>query len=691
MASSQSQSASGSTNAPTVVQVIAHNRSQRVWQHWDLVEMSDGTHKARCKYCGSLLGAASNSTLDKHITKKFCPVLKNATESDQADMGSGGEIFIYSVDAVQDRMAKFVIQNCLPFNHFDNPKLTALIRETLQPRYTHVSRMTLRRHCLKLWRNAKKDLIVFFQNLQTGVNLTSDVWSAPHGCIESYLCVTAHWVDPDSWQMMKRTISFDLFPVPHTGDDLFELLDDVIQTYGLQNKIFSIALDNASNNTGAVDKLMVKYKPICAGDFFHSRCVAHIINLVVKDGLNSPLCEAYIYKFKCMIYSVFKHKKTICQDYKQFCKDTESPYLGANWDTPHRWNSTCEMFESALKQRDGLKVFHSSLVSAGLAQPFEDACWKNIKKFVQFLDVFKKSTTALSGVYYPTSCLVLYELYLMTLNIKNYENKKFYMEMIPAMKEKFKKYFLELPSIFTVAAALNPFYNVTGVECLIQEIFDNLDIHLDTPNHATDAKTKFNHDFQRLFDVYHIRYGPTTGTTFSPSGGGASSSKPMKDPKKTILNVVRESIAKKQKGSAPSSELGRYSGTDYTSTMSADDIESFDILGWWRGREAEFPVLSAMARDLLSSQASTVASESAFSTSGRVISLRRTRLSPEAVETCICLKDHLDAVDRIQDQTNLEDDIEPESKIHDEEVEEGRSSGISDEELREDAIRRGKK
>ncbi|KAK1434224.1 hypothetical protein QVD17_11143 [Tagetes erecta] len=138
---------------------------------------------------------------------------------------------------------------------------------------------------------------------------------------------------------------------------------------------------------------------------------------------------------------------------------------------------------------------------------------------------------------------------------------------------------------------------------------------MDNPNHALKAKAKFNHDFQRLFDVY----GPTTGTTFSQSE--ASSSKPMKDPKKNFLNVIRESVAKKHKGAAPSSKLGRYSGTDYTSTMSVDDIDSFDKLAWWKGREAEFPVLSAMARDLLSSQASTVASESAFSTCGRVISL----------------------------------------------------------------------
>ena len=333
---SHSSVGEGSSQASTVVKVIPHNQSQRVWKNWDLVEMSDGSIKARCKFCGALLGASSNSTLDKHITRKFCPVLKQILETDQSEMDSSGEIFRYNVDLVHDRMAKFVIQQALPFNHFDNPKLTALIRETLQPRYTHVSRTTLRRYCLKLWRLAKNDLIEFFKNLDTGVNLTSDVWSAPHGCIESYLCVTAHWVDTQSWQMMKRTIAFDLFPYPHTGDNLFDILDNVIITFNLQDKIFSMAFDNASNNNVAVEKLKLKYKPICNSDFFHSRCTAHIINLVVGDGLQTQTCESYIYTFKLMLRDVFKSSRKINQDYKKFCKDTGSRYLGVNWDVPTR-------------------------------------------------------------------------------------------------------------------------------------------------------------------------------------------------------------------------------------------------------------------------------------------------------------------------------------------------------------------
>ena len=100
-----------------------------------------------------------------------------------------------------------------------------MIQETLQPSYTHVSCITLRRYCLNMWKDAKKQIISDFENLNTSVNLTTDVWSAPHGLSESYICVTAHYVDPDTWQMIKRTIAFEVFGYPHTRENLFFILD----------------------------------------------------------------------------------------------------------------------------------------------------------------------------------------------------------------------------------------------------------------------------------------------------------------------------------------------------------------------------------------------------------------------------------------------------------------------------------
>ncbi|GKG39828.1 zinc finger BED domain-containing protein RICESLEEPER 2 [Tanacetum coccineum] len=75
-----------------------------------------------------------------------------------------------------------------------------------------------------------------------------------------------------------------------------------------------------------------------------------------------------------------------------------------------------------------------------------------------------------------------------------------------------------------------------------------------------------------------------------------------------------------------------------------------------------------MAQDILSVQATAVAFESDFLTSGRVLSIRRTRLTPTSLETCICLKDHLDATDQIQHILNLENTLDFEEGIFDEEV-----------------------
>nr|GFA13675.1 zinc finger BED domain-containing protein RICESLEEPER 2-like [Tanacetum cinerariifolium] len=66
-----------------------------------------------------------------------------------------------------------------------------------------------------------------------------------------------------------------------------------------------------------------------------------------------------------------------------------------------------------------------------------------------------------------------------------------------------------------------------------------------------------------------------------------------------------------------------------------------------------FPVLSRMAMDILSVQATSVASEFAFSTSRRVLSIRRTRLTLVSLEMCVCLKDHLDAQEHKQDKSTL--------------------------------------
>nr|GEW33470.1 transposase [Tanacetum cinerariifolium] len=94
-----------------------------------------------------------------------------------------------------------------------------------------------------------------------------------------------------------------------------------------------------------------------------------------------------------------------------------------------------------------------------------------------------------------------------------------------------------------------------------------------------------------------------------------------------------------------------------------------------------FPVLSRITMDIISVQATSVASESVFSTSGMVLSIRRTRLTPSSLEMCMYLKDHLDAQVRKQHKSGLENPIDLEEKILDAEVQQNEAIPLSKEEI----------
>lgn len=83
-------------------------------------------------------------------------------------------------------------------------------------------------------------------------------------------------------------------------------------------------------------------------------------------------------------------------------------------------------------------------------------------------------------------------------------------------------------------------------------------------------------------------------------------------------------------------ELDKYLGEDREPMNSR-----FDILQWWKVQQCRYPILAKMARDILSIPVSTVASESAFSTGGRVLDCFRTSLTPRMVEALVCGQDWL--------------------------------------------------
>ena len=83
------------------------------------------------------------------------------------------------------------------------------------------------------------------------------------------------------------------------------------------------------------------------------------------------------------------------------------------------------------------------------------------------------------------------------------------------------------------------------------------------------------------------------------------------------------------------SELDRYLDEEMVNMHT----KNFSVLDWWKVAGTRFPTLRRIARDIYAIPVTTVASESAFSTSGRVLSEHRSRLTSKMLEALMCSQD----------------------------------------------------
>ncbi|KAL6519240.1 hypothetical protein OROGR_018560 [Orobanche gracilis] len=96
------------------------------------------------------------------------------------------------------------------------------------------------------------------------------------------------------------------------------------------------------------------------------------------------------------------------------------------------------------------------------------------------------------------------------------------------------------------------------------------------------------------------------------------------------------SYLEEKQSSAKKTEFDRYKEANCVK-----ECASFDVLYWWSKNSSDYPILASMARDILAIPVSTVASESTFSTGGRILSPYRSSLNPQMVEALVCCQNWL--------------------------------------------------
>nr|XP_027067636.1 zinc finger BED domain-containing protein RICESLEEPER 2-like [Coffea arabica] len=335
-----------------------------------------------------------------------------------------------------------------------------------------------------------------------------------------------------------------------------------------------MTVDNASYNDVCIRRLRedfsLRKRLSIGGKIFHVRCCAHILNLLVQDGLGQlgGVIDVVREGIKYL-----NNSESRLIEFAKIKKQLQLPSRKLILDCPTRWNNTYLMLASGLEFKDVFPRYAD--IDPGFHYVPTDFEWMKVEEVCKFLGIFHEITDMISGSEYPTSNIFLVELY----RIKELLNEK----------------------------ALDPFEHIRAMAGTPRFMAEIRDILYELFNEYVDCHVVSHSEQQRQV----VKKRQNEGST--------SSSKKQKMTAPTVLTGKEKfhmHVSEIDRAPPEKSDLDVYLEE---SRYACDAKANLDVLGWWKGERLRFPILSRMAADILSVPVTTVASESTFSAGGRVI------------------------------------------------------------------------
>nr|KAJ0191769.1 hypothetical protein LSAT_V11C800442250 [Lactuca sativa] len=450
--------------------------------------------------------------------------------------------------------------------------------------------------------------------------LTSDAWTSI--VTDGYLSLTAHYVN-SKWVLQKRILNFSEFPPPHIGVAIAEKLSGLIKSWGIERKLFSITLDNASSNDVCVgllkNQLHLMNSIVYDGKLFHLRCCAHILNLIVQDGLKQ--IDVVVEKVReCVKY--VKGSSVRKTRFSQCCSrnllDTKKALMQ---DVPTRWNSTYMMLSCSLYYR--LAFSHHSLSDSNFHDCPSSDEWERVEKMGRFLNVFYHTTLQFLGSLYPTSNLYFPQIFGIHLKlVEEKKNPDEYMKKIATqIWNKFNKYLADFNVLLAIVVVFDPRYKLSFIEYCYKKLYGK-------------GSSKFKAIESALYELYDEYVQASKNATTSDLTSHQWSNDNIRQ-----INVGGESSQKNIL-----EEFDEYDNDDLgsktTSQLHVYLLEprakrtSINMLEFWKAQQYRYPELAKLAMDIISS-------ESAFSLGGRNLNEYQSSMKPDVVEALVCSRDSL--------------------------------------------------
>jgi hypothetical protein len=247
-----------------IVEGYIHGEENRrfrcqVWNEFSKIRVGGIVTKGQCIHCNVEISAkrrAGTSAMSTHL--KRCQIRRPVTNMSHqlksivmSPEGVSLDQWRFSQDTSRRELTRMIALHGLPLSIVDYDGFRRFV-SSLNPIFKMISRRTICSYLLKSSQEQKQALLNVFTSTNSRVSLAMDMWTSSQNL--GYMCVTCHFVDED-WKMQKRIIKFSFMKTPHTGAAMFNVLLKAIQDWKIENKLFALTLDNASNNNVMVKLL----------------------------------------------------------------------------------------------------------------------------------------------------------------------------------------------------------------------------------------------------------------------------------------------------------------------------------------------------------------------------------------------------------------------------------------------------
>ena len=340
---------------------------------------------------------------------------------------------------ISKKLAIFIGSSNVSNSIVDNLEFRDLLF-ALDGRYTMPGRAAMMKEIDKVVIELKAKISSYLQEASK-VSICADIWSKK-GMTSSYLGITGHFYSKKDCRRHSVTLAVRRMPSPHTGENIRDLVDKVLDEWEIpQSKVSATLTDNGSNMLAAfrpcesecddgedVDNSNGDDEDAAPPDVyslvldfedremdheltFHSlkrvSCFAHTLQLVVQKFDEVATFKALLKRTHNLVSKVNKSteatEKLIAICRKKLVRDC-----------PTRWSSTYLMVDRLLLVKPALCKVLQELEWDDLAV----SEWKTLEALRDLLQPFAKFTSLISGEDFTTISAVIPSIMDLNLHLE---------------------------------------------------------------------------------------------------------------------------------------------------------------------------------------------------------------------------------------------------------------------------------